>query len=182
MKRELLIRAKEYINNLANGVNPLNGEAIPDTDITNNIKISRCLFFVSDILDEAIKKEKINKISFYIKREDLEKYEYTTEGITVSEIVKKINSLIDTTYMKKLKTTDITGWFECIGFLTKIETEGKVHKLPTELGRKMGLFTESRQGLYYAYEVVLYKRKMQEFIIDNFESLLNYIKNSCEVN
>lgn len=176
MNRELLIRARDYVKSLANGINPLNGETIPDEDITNNIKISRCLFYVSTILDDVIKKEKIKKTEFNISREDLEKYEYSNEGITVSEITTRINSLVDTTYMKVLKATDITGWFESIGFLTKTNIEGKMQKVPTELGREMGLFTESRQGLYRNYEVVLYKKKMQEFIINNFESLLEYIK------
>ena len=45
-EQEKLHRAKHYIDSLANGVNPLDGTPIPEQDIVNNVKISRCLFFV----------------------------------------------------------------------------------------------------------------------------------------
>ena len=50
----LVKRAKEYISKMANGINPLTGEQVKDDDMINNIKISRCLFFVNDILNEII--------------------------------------------------------------------------------------------------------------------------------
>lgn len=36
--------AKAYVEKLANGINPLTGKAVPDSDTINDIKISRCLF------------------------------------------------------------------------------------------------------------------------------------------
>ena len=45
------ITAKDWILKLANGINPLNGSTLPDDDIVNNVHISRCLFYVSDLLD-----------------------------------------------------------------------------------------------------------------------------------
>ena len=50
MNLDLLKHAKGYIEKLANGINPLTGENIPETDIINNIRISRCLFYVNNIL------------------------------------------------------------------------------------------------------------------------------------
>lgn len=129
-------------------------------------------------MDDVIAKTKTIKEPFSIDHEKLERFEYSAEGITVSEITARINSLVDTTYMKNLKSTDITRWFENIGFLTKTTIEGRIQKIPTEFGREMGLFTETRQCMYRNYEVVLYKRKMQEFIIDNFELLLEFKNNN----
>ena len=51
---ELLKRAKIYIDSLANGVNPFDGTTLPENDIVNNIKISRCLFYVSSILEQNL--------------------------------------------------------------------------------------------------------------------------------
>ena len=45
-------QAKEYIKEMANGINPLTGEVVLDNDLINDVKISRCLFFVSEVLDE----------------------------------------------------------------------------------------------------------------------------------
>lgn len=49
-EQEKLQRAKDCIDSLANGLNPLDGTPVPEQDIVNNVKISRCLFFVSNVL------------------------------------------------------------------------------------------------------------------------------------
>ena len=45
--------AIEWINKLADGINPIDGSIIPDSDIVNNVHISRCLFFVSNMLENV---------------------------------------------------------------------------------------------------------------------------------
>lgn len=54
MNLELLKHAKGYIEKMANGINPLTGESVPDNDLINNIRISRCLFYVNDILGDVL--------------------------------------------------------------------------------------------------------------------------------
>ena len=46
--------AKSFIDKLANGINPLDDSPIPDNDIANNVRLSRCFFYVSDILRQVI--------------------------------------------------------------------------------------------------------------------------------
>lgn len=41
MNLELLKHAKGYIEKMANGINPLTNENIPDNDLINNVRISR---------------------------------------------------------------------------------------------------------------------------------------------
>ena len=36
--------AKEYIDKLANGIDPFTDKPVPDDDIVNNVKLSRCFF------------------------------------------------------------------------------------------------------------------------------------------
>jgi len=50
------IVAKDWIQKLANGINPLDGSVIPDKDIVNNVHISRCLYYVVELLDGVDKK------------------------------------------------------------------------------------------------------------------------------
>ena len=69
MDIELLKHAKYYIEKMANGVNPLTNEIVPDDDLINNVRISRCLFYVNNILgkvidNEGIKNKRIKKDSF----------------------------------------------------------------------------------------------------------------------
>ena len=53
---ELLERAKMYMDKLANGINPLDDTFIPENDIVNNVRLSRCFFYVSDVLRQVIEK------------------------------------------------------------------------------------------------------------------------------
>ena len=54
---EKLATAKVWIEKLANGINPLNDELVKEDDLINNVHISRCLFYVTELLD-GIKAEK----------------------------------------------------------------------------------------------------------------------------
>ena len=54
---EKIERARMYMYKLANGINPLDDSVIPESDIVNNVRLSRCFFFVSSILDQVIEKE-----------------------------------------------------------------------------------------------------------------------------
>ncbi len=51
---EKMLHAKKYIDQLANGINPLTGEAVAEDDIVNNVRLSRCFFYVSDLLRSMI--------------------------------------------------------------------------------------------------------------------------------
>lgn len=62
-EQEKLHHAKHYIDSLANGLNPLDGTPIPEQDIVNNVKISRCLFFVSDVLRKQLDGHEPKKVS-----------------------------------------------------------------------------------------------------------------------
>ena len=46
---EKIERAKTYMDKLANGINPIDDTMAPDEDIINNVRLSRCFFFVSDV-------------------------------------------------------------------------------------------------------------------------------------
>ena len=57
---EKIAYAKSYIEKLANGVNPLTDQVVSDMDVINNVRISRCLFYVSDLLRQIIDNDGIS--------------------------------------------------------------------------------------------------------------------------
>lgn len=180
MNLDLLKHAKGYIEKLANGINPLTGENIPETDIINNIRISRCLFYVNNILGEVLSNggiynPKIKKIPFYLSKEEINKFEYVNEDLSISKIIKRINNLKSNENMVNLKASDVCRWLISIGLLTEIEKNGKKIKIPTETGKNIGMYIEHRISYNTEYDIVIYKRSMQEFIIDNFGSLLDFL-------
>ena len=180
MNLELLKHAKCYIEKMANGINPLTDEKIPDNELINNVRISRCLFYVNDILGEVLENsgimnKKNKKLPFAITKDILNKFEYSQSPIPVSHIAKKINELNSNTNMTKLRGTNIANWLVNIGLLKESQINGKNYKIPTKAGKDMGLFIETRLGYTGEYYIVQYPKQMQEFIIDNFNTLLDFL-------
>lgn len=175
---EKIAYAKSFIDKLANGINPLDDTEIKPDDVVNNVRLTRCFFYVSDILRQVIEnggtsRTRHKKKSFSITPEQLANFEYSDEPIAISEIARRITLLADDEDMKKLTYGDLSGWLITIGMLIKeITAEGKTVKRPTEQGRAIGISTEDRVGRRGAYTVVLYNREAQSFILDNFEAVL----------
>ncbi|MGM9666285.1 MAG: hypothetical protein ACI3XX_07090 [Eubacteriales bacterium] len=170
--------AKTFIDKLANGINPLNDTPVPDDDIINNVRLSRCFFYVSDILRQVVEKggvtkpKKAPKVPFSISQEQLERFEYSSEPIAVSEIAKRISLLVENDNMEKITYRQIGQWLLNIGMLCLIDVGGKKSvKRPTEEGAKIGISVERRTGRYGEYYVVLYNEKAQHFILDNIEAV-----------
>ena len=180
-ENEKLLKAKSYLDKLANGINPITNELASENDTINNIHISRCLFYVSDVLRNLIEnnsnpqKKKNSKIPFSVTPQQLADYVFDDNPITVTEITKKLNSLIDTEEMKGIKTTSITNWLIKINMLEYFADEnGKNHKIPTENGIQLGITTQERLGMYGSYKVVLYDSNVQQFILDNIDTIAYY--------
>ena len=165
---EIRQRAKMYIDKLANGINPLDDTILPESDIVNNVRISRCLFYVSEVLRESMTVKK-QKRSFYTSVEDLREFLFSDKPITVSEIVRRINAIAKKDNMKRITGRNISNWLVSIRLLYEyINVYGKKIKLPTEEGRRIGITTDFRRS----YTVVLYNRSAQKFIIDNIDLII----------
>lgn len=49
---------------------------------------------------------------------------------------------------------------------------GKTIKRPTKTGNMMGIFVETRNGLRGKYDVAVYTKRVQQFIIDNMDVII----------
>ena len=183
---EIMQRAKQYIDALANGYDPLSGQPVRDDDVVNQVRVSRCLFYVSGVLQKVIdnggevQKKKVprsQKAPFALLPEQIVQLKPHSSQQSASRITASINELIDTEKMQKLKTTDITGWLLSIGMLQDIETSsGRKRKVPTHNGEMLGMKETSfinEQGVPTQYTV--YDKNAQQFIFDNMETLIAFI-------
>lgn len=176
---EKMQRAKMYIDKMANGINPIDDTPAVDSDIINNVRLSRCLFYVSDVLRRVIDnngiidKAKSSKKAFFLSAESINKFAFSATPIPVSEITKRLNALANLDACYKLKHTAVTTWLIEIGALeSKGTTEGRSIKRPTEQGKELGISTEKRIGMNGEYVVVVYNKEAQQFIIDNLEEIV----------
>lgn len=177
---ETMQRAKMYLDKLANGINPLTDQPAPDSDCINQVRISRCLFYVSDVLRKVIenggnigKTEKIKKQPFTISHETLKSFRLSSTPIPVSEITKRINELVAESAMTKLKYTSITSFLLQSGFLAQAEAgDGEKTKAPTKQGNTIGITSEERVGQAGTYRVTVYNTEAQQFILDNIDAII----------
>ena len=177
---EIMRHAKDYLDKLAKGIDPLTGQEVPENDIINNVRISRCLFYVSDVLRQVIENGGIHaaptgragKAPFALSLEERERYPLGNWPTTVSVIAQQLNELVDLDTMDKLKTTSITKFLLQSGLLFEEESpDGRKNKRPTEAGRQLGLSTAQRTGQNGEYTVVTYDRQAQQFILDNLDAI-----------
>ena len=181
---EKIVFAKSYIEKLANGVNPLTDQVVSDMDVINNVRISRCLFYVSDLLRQILdndgishKKSRIPKKPFYLGHEARKGFRYSKMPIPVSEITRRINELISDEDMTKLNYKHILNWLFEIGALHFVsDDEGKMTRQPISTGLHLGIHIEKRLGARGTYHVIVYDEIGQQFILDHLDDIIEYNK------
>ena len=117
---------------------------------------------------DKFKTKKKGKLPFVVTREQLDNFQYSDEPISVSVITFRINSLVTDANRKKLRSSEITDWLILAEMLALVEISGNRYKFPTKKGEALGLSVERREAESgELYDVVVYNRAAQEFIIDN---------------
>lgn len=178
---EKIAYAKSFIDKLAQGINPIDETPIPENDIANNVRLSRCFFYVSDILRQVIdnggvsnvKPIKVKKADFKITQEERRKIKISDVPLSSKDIVDNLNSIINVETTKKISSNAINEWLVELGLLEVVEfSNGKHRKLPTSQGNDMGIFTEEREGQYGKYIIVMFSPDAQQFIYDNIEGII----------
>ncbi len=185
---EKLLYTKDFIDKLADGVNPLTDERIPEGDLLNNIRISRCMFYVSEILRKLVcgepfegikvKATAAKKIPFVLSPEKRQSLVLSEKPVSATEFCRCLYTVANDENMHKLTYTKLTEWLVSRGILEECtfgEMQGK--KVPTELGRQLGISVEKRNGMYGEHNVVVYDRDAQSFILDNLDSLCAFAAN-----
>lgn len=179
---EKLNRAKLYIDKLANGINPIDDSPIPDDDTINHVRIVRCLFYVSDILNTVIEnggfalpqKNIVNKSSHILTEELRTQLIPSSDSVFVSDIAEYLNDVLDKIYVKRISGASINRWLIAKGFLEEREIDGKRNKYPTSHGSDIGIIAETRHGHYGDYTALLFSPAAQQFIFDNSDAIIHY--------
>ena len=174
-------RAKLYIDQLANGINPFDGTVIPEGEIIHNVRLSRCFFYISRILQQVVDNggtvtpgEPKKRIPLSIPHQKREQFAYSGAPIPASEIAKRVNQLAGDENMKKLTYSGIVSWLMDIGLLTRVSaSDGRLTVRPTSLGEENGISVVQRMGANGSYRVVVYDLKAQHFLLDNLDAVID---------
>lgn len=177
--------AKSFIDKLADGINPLDDTPIPDDGLINHVRISRCLFYVSGILQGEIDKERGRKpkktrtkrLPFSVTQEQLQAFEYSSYPITAPAISRKINWLVKEEIaerkIKKFSYRKIYYWLHEIGMVEwRSWYTGKSRRFPTPKGEAIGLSLEVVENYGKEAPVIYFSEEAQRFIINHFDAVM----------
>lgn len=167
-----ILYAKTYIDKMANGQNPLTDEYLPDSDLLNNVKITRCLFYVSSLLEELCELKGENalenksyrtstakktyqskgKPKFCATQQMTDNFPYRSGGIYTRDIADYFNAEADKIGMRKVYTSAIFAWLTKNGYLLDVTANGISYKTASGKGKQVGILAEPRkdkEGKYY---------------------------------
>ena len=176
---ELIEHANDYIKQMARGINPLTGEQVSENDLINDVKISRCLYYVSEILNRYIENggTKRKRKKFYARSEEYINFNYSNTPIYLSAIVERINEIVDTNKMRKLSPPSLSKWLISKGYLTTYYKEdGRTSKKPTPMGEELGITQKEVTGKNGSYMVNVYDINAQKYIVNNIEDISKSIQ------
>lgn len=174
-ERDKILMAQDWVRKLANGINPLTGNAVKEDDVVNNVHISRCLFYVAELLSKHT--EKTTKVDptrnkpFVSSAIQVEKYNYV-DAISISAFAREIRNLIPRD-MQAVSNTSMVKWLLQEGLLKESEPDmkGRINKIATEKGKEIGIFNEERENNGGHYLATLYNQDAQRYLLDHIEEI-----------
>ena len=174
---ETMQRAKMYLEKLSRGIDPITDREMPEDSVLNNVRICRCLHYVSGILDQVIANGgvvgKREGTPFVIDRSRMGSIRLTQSPVSLTEFTGNIVACMGDPNMKKPNPKAITGWLIQRGLMElTTDPEGKQRRLPTEAGFRAGLSTARRMGANGEYLAVYYDANIQRLILDHLEEIL----------
>lgn len=171
-----LSEARVYITRLSEGLNPLNGEPLGDSPL-NDADIIRVMYYVRELLDRIASGDIRAKEKSAFPYEILDEYKYTGD-LGITNIIRKICAPIKGENVQMPSPQMAGAWLRENGYLVSEyvdEYNGDlVH--PTEKGKALGIYTKNRQYQGRRFVQIYYSRPAQEFIVANFDKILNYRK------
>lgn len=174
---EIMQRAKMYMDQLSQGIDPVSGQELPEDSALNNVRLARCFFYVSGVLEQVIRNGghvgAVQKSEFAITPEQLAAVQISAAPIRITEFVNALMQAVDSISVKKPNVTKFTNWLIEKGFLAKETTpDGKNRRVPTAAGRNLGMTTQMRQSTEGEYLAIYYDANAQRFLLDHIYDIL----------
>ena len=174
---EKLKRAQMYLNKLANGIDPITGKEIESDAMLNNVRLSRCFFYVAEVLGQVIAAGGVSppagkgNIPFMLDASRLDAVPISDTPLTVTQFCRNITQAAAA--QGKLSFQPITNWLLTAGYLENEARDGnKTRRRVTAKGREIGLSEEQRDSQDGRYLAILYSPAAQRFILEHLAAIL----------
>lgn len=181
-EKEKLEYTKAFIDKLANGINPIDNSIIPENDLFNNVKISRCMHYISSLLDKMIKsldiesnntnKNTIGNKPISLSIDDLKSFVFSETPKPVNYITKQLNNFLKIKGMIRLHQRNIKDYMLKLGYLEFQENQyGVSTARPSQRGIELGLGLATIENSRGDSIAITYNTNAQRFILDNINEI-----------
>jgi hypothetical protein len=127
---EKIEKARLIIQKIADGTNPINGQPVEADSFLHDSRITRCFYFISEVLEAVVKgtysNKKIN--DFVITDEQKNKVVFTEGNIGVNEAARCINLQLNPLMSKKVTGAQLNKGLKRLGILSEAVEDGKEQK------------------------------------------------------
>jgi hypothetical protein len=183
LEKEKIKKAGEIINKMANGINPINGTPIDADCFLQDPRIIRCLFFVQQVLNDAVERPANVALGkpakFIITDEEKSNVRFPEGNIGVNQFARCINSVIDLNRSKKITGVEINKQLKKMGILSEeLLPDGKKRAIVNNDSYKYGIVTEKRNYNGNEYDMVCFNETGKKFLLDELEKILEWEKES----
>lgn len=171
---ELLKRAQIYTEKLAQGINPLDDSTVENDSIINNVKISRCLFFINDYLKDQLKfliKPTQNKNSFEYNEERMKQVPLSQSPISLTVLLTKINKQFPE--QRKLNYNVVSQMLKDKGILID-NLQGNPRLISSNDAINFGIKTIKFQTQSGEKLKTVYNEIGQRFVLENLKDINKY--------
>lgn len=179
-EREKLLKARDILQKIANGINPINEQSIEKDkeSFLDDPRIIRCFFYISDVLSRVIDGQ-INRNTkspnrFSITEEEKNLVRLPQGNIGVNEFTRCINNVIDLNRSKKLSGVELNKQLKAIGLLSEQRLEdGKTRTIINDKSGDYGIETEKRNYNGNDYDMVVFNDKGKRYLLDNIDKIMH---------
>ncbi|MCL1876549.1 hypothetical protein FWF74_00700 [Candidatus Saccharibacteria bacterium] len=178
-----LIELRDKTNALANGVVPGTGEVITDSAL-NNPQVIRTLYGILNVLNLLIvnngklSSSAAKKNPIIVTDEMRNSITISNSPSTITNFIDPLRSFMESNGMKLISTTVFTNWLMEFGYLVNEEykqgSSVKNRRIPTDKGTKLGITSETRDGMYGQYVVTLYSTEAQKFLKEKLAEIIEF--------
>ena len=173
-EREKVKEAKRWIDRLAQGIHPVTGEILPDSDAVNNVRVSRCLFYVSSLLQHQLDRDFPEK-GTDSPLSDSTQMTFSAQPIPASDLARRLSAAAQLPGGRKVSYRLLVEWLLAKGFLREvIQPNGRKRRRPSPMGQQLGIVVEYRNNNERSYPVVLYMESAQRFVEEHLDEILSY--------
>lgn len=155
-KRQIIQHAKNYLDLLAEGTDPISQEAIDGDSVASRPQMQKCFQFVSAILREVLENNGLvlldaedaqqtpaavpvtvngnsyelvrKKAAFRITAEQRQEVLISRLPITPSEFLKNVNRVVNPANMEKLSIKSVNAWLQKNAYIAEGKTQTIVNK------------------------------------------------------